>query len=141
MNLIMNIKKFQRFLMENSLFFQEMPIIFLQLIKIIKLTDYNNVILKFVFWNLKIKGGWTFPNSSASVIMRSVAWAIVTTKFTSICNRYTTQVSANSKNNEPFGFFDSFRIGLRIAKSCDIDLIFSIYFIRRSVIKFILLFI
>lgn len=117
-----------------------MPIIFLQPVIVIKLTNYNHIILKFIFWNLKIERGRTFPNSSTSVIMRSMTGAIVATKFTSVCNWYTTQVSANSKNNKPFRFLDSFRISLRVAQTCYIDLIFSIYFSRRSVTYFFFIF-
>jgi hypothetical protein len=53
--------------------------------KLFILTNDQSVgfLRKFVWWNFQVKRSWSFTNTARDIIMRTMAWAEPTTKFTS----------------------------------------------------------
>lgn len=86
------------------------------------LTDNQETFAReFVLWYFQIQGSRSFSDSSGCVIMRAVAWTIVASEFTSICNWYASQVCAHAENDKPFGIFNALVVVLTVSKLTNID--------------------
>ena len=83
--------------------------------------NHHVVIHEFVIRNLQVKRSRSFPDTASGVVMGTVTGAIIATKFTSIGNGHTSQVSTNSQDNEPFAILDAVSIRLGISEGSDID--------------------
>lgn len=87
-------------------------------LKIIQRLTYNHGVLgEFIGRHLEVQRCRPFSNSTAGIVVRTVAGTIVTTKFASIGDWNATQVRTHSDNHKPFWTLNSCVIGLRIAKS------------------------
>lgn len=58
------------------------------------LTDDQYVPLETILRNLEIQRSWTFSDSTAGVVMRTMTRTIITTEISGIRNGYTTQMRA-----------------------------------------------
>ena len=51
--------------------------------RFIKLTNHDGVFVhEFVWWDFQVQWSWTLTNTARSVVVRTVARAVVTTEFT-----------------------------------------------------------
>jgi hypothetical protein len=69
-----------------------------------------------VVWDLQVKRCRALANSAASVIMASVARAVVASKLTSVGNGDAAKVSAHAQDDQPLGILHPFSIRLGIPK-------------------------
>lgn len=73
------------------------------------LTDDDQTVLgEFVVRHLQIERGRSLPDATGRVVVGTVARTVVSTEVTGVGNRDTTQVSADTDHDQPFGVLDTF---------------------------------
>ena len=65
--------------------------------------DYEFVSLKRVFWHLEVQGGRALSDSAWSVVVGTVAGAVVAVVGPLVGNWYTAQMGTHSENHQPGG--------------------------------------
>lgn len=72
-----------------------------------------------VLGDFQVQRRRSFPHTSRDIVVRTVAWAEPTTKIACFTNRHTTQVSADTQHDQPFGLLDTVFVFLRITENFD----------------------
>merc|ERR1711868_264901 len=81
------------------------------------LTNNQQTLLRrFIERNLKVKRSWTLPDSSAGVIMTSVARTIVSSKFSSVGDGDTSEMGADSEDDQPLGVLHTLAVVLGVSQ-------------------------
>ena len=73
-------------------------------------------LLENVSTNLKVKRSWTLPDSSAGVIMTSVARTIVSSKFSGVGDGDTSKMGADSEDDQPLGVLHTLAVVLGVSQ-------------------------
>ena len=66
--------------------------------------------------NLKIKRSWALPDSSAGVIMTSMARTVVTSELSGVGDGDTSKMGADSEDDEPLGVLHTLVVVLGVSQ-------------------------
>lgn len=81
---------------------------------------HHVVVCKLVVGHLQVEGGGAFPDAARGVVMRAVAWAVVTAEISGVCNGHAAQVRAHPDDYDPLGVHDPVLVVLRVSQLCDV---------------------
>ena len=73
-------------------------------------------LLENVSTNLKVKRSWTLPDSSAGVIMTSMARTVVSSKFSGVSDGDTSEMGADSEDDQPLGVLHTLAVVLGVSQ-------------------------
>lgn len=83
----------------------------------INLADNEEVILGEAVWgDFQIEWSWSLTDATTSVVMGTVARAIIAAEFSRVGDWHATQMSADTEDDEPLWFLDTFTVLLGVTK-------------------------
>ena len=99
-----------------------------------KLTDSEVLVVdNFIVGHFQISRCRSLPDTTRSVVMGSVARAVVPAKITGIGDWHATEVSANSDDDQPIRMLNANIVGFRVAEFGDVHRLFTFDLLWRPV--------
>lgn len=86
--------------------------------------DKESFVGEGVGWDFQVEGRWPLADATASVVMRSVAGAVVAAVVTGVGDWHAAQVSAHTEDDEPLRVLGALVVVLNVAEGRQGDRLF-----------------